>query len=298
MTWPAAEVSIDEALVRTLIESQFPQFADLSCYQVDEGFDNALWRLGDELVVRLPRRQMAVEPLEHELRWLPEIAGHVTLQTPLPHLAGAASEDFAWPWLIARWIDGVPGDSLTADDRRNSAAALATFFREIHITAPPEAPLNPYRGGPLLDRSATFETRILEISDVADVLLVRQLWASCLAAPKWAGVPLWLHGDPHPGNTLYRNKELVGVVDFGDLCAGDPATDLAGGLMSLPFEALEEFFDTYGGIDNATIWRTIGWAVHFGVLFASLGVVSRPSYLALGQLSLDNAARLAATLKI
>jgi aminoglycoside phosphotransferase (APT) family kinase protein len=296
MTWPAAEVSIDEALVRTLIESQFPQFSELSCYQVDEGFDNALWRLGDDLVVRIPRREIAVEPLEHELRWLPEIAGHVTLQTPLPHLAGKPSEYFAWPWLIARWIEGVPGDSLSVDDRRGSAAALATFFREIHLAAPPDAPASPYRGGPLRERSAALETRSLDISDIVDVPAIHQLWAACLAVPLWSKPPLWLHGDPHPGNTLYRERELVGIVDFGDLCAGDPATDLAGGLMSLPYEALDDFFDAYGVLDNATMWRTIGWAIHFGVLFASLGVVSRSSYLAVGQLSLGNAARLAATL--
>ena len=296
MTWPAAEVSIDEALVRTLIESQFPQFADLPCYQAGEGFDNALWRLGDELVVRVPRREIAVEPLEHELRWLPTLAGHVTLFTPLPHLVGAASEYYPWPWLIAHWIDGVPGDELSPHDRSSSAVALATFLREIHVTAPPEAPVNPYRGGPLLERSATFETRTLDISEVVDVPSLRQLWAACLAAPPWTTPPLWLHGDIHPGNTLYRDNELVGIVDFGDLCAGDPATDLAGGLMSLPFQALDEFFNAYGAIDDATMWRTVGWATHFGVLFASLGVVSRPSYLAVGQLALDNAAQLASTL--
>lgn len=296
MTWPAAEVSIDEALVRTLIESQFPQLADLSCHRVSEGFDNALWRLGSDLVVRLPRREIAVGLLEHELRWLPTIAGHVTLQTPLPHMAGMASQHFAWPWLIAHWIDGVPGDDLSGDDRRSSAVALATFLREIHVVAPPDAPLNPFRGGPLRERSATLETRLLDISDIVDVPTLRQLWAACLAAPPWTAPPLWLHGDMHPGNALYRDKELVGIVDFGDLCAGDPASDLAGGLMSLPFEALDEFFDAYGVIDTATMWRTIGWATHFGVLFTSLGVASRSSYLPVGELSLDNAARLAATL--
>jgi aminoglycoside phosphotransferase (APT) family kinase protein len=296
MTWPAAEVSIDESLVRTLIETQYPQFADLPLGHVNEGFDNALWRLGDELVVRVPRRKMAVGPLEHELRWLPEIAGHVTLQTPLPHLAGAPSEYFAWPWLIARWIDGVPGDDLSSFERGRSAVALATFLREIHNAAPRDAPINPFRGGPLRDRNATLETRTLDIDHVVDVPAIHQLWATCLAAPLWTAPPLWLHGDMHPGNALYRENELVGIVDFGDLCAGDPATDLAGALMSLPFDDLNEFFDAYGAIDEATMWRTIGWATHFGVLFTSLGIVSRSSYLALGQLSLENAGRLAATL--
>jgi len=296
MTWPAAEVFIDEKLVRTLIESQYPQFAHLPCYQVGEGFDNALWRLGDDLVVRVPRREIAAELIEHELRWLPVVAGHVTLQTPLPHWAGQATEQFTWPWLIAHWIDGVPGDEVSLDDRGRPAAALATFLREIHVATPPDAPTNPFRGGPLHGRSSTFETRVLDVTDVIDVPATRELWARCLSAAPWNSAPLWLHGDLHPGNTLYRDHKLVGVVDFGDLCAGDPATDLAGALMSLPFEALEEFFATYGPLDNATMWRTVGWAMHFGVLMASLGLLSRPSYLAVGKLSLDNAAQLAATL--
>jgi aminoglycoside phosphotransferase (APT) family kinase protein len=106
-----------------------------------------------------------------------------------------------------------------------------------------------------------------------------------------------LHGDLHPGNTLYRDHELIGVVDFGDLCAGDPATDLGAALMSLTSDELEPFFDDYGVVDTATIWRSIGWATHFGVLMASLGVTDRPSYLPVGQRSIDNAVQLAASLE-
>ncbi len=296
MTWPAAEEVIDEALVRSLIESQYPQLSHLSCYQVEEGFDNAMWRLGDDLVARIPRRAVAVELIRHELRWLPQVAGRATLQTPLPHLAGRPSEYFAWPWLIARWIDGVPGDEVSEEYLGTSSVALATFLREIHVEAPPEAPTNPFRGGPLSDRSSTFETRILDVSGVIDVATTRQLWARCLSASLWNGPPVWLHGDLHPGNTLYREGELIGVVDFGDLCGGDPATDLGGALMSLPSGTLEEFFAAYGVVDDDTLWRTVGWATHFGVMMTSLGLSSRPRYLAVGQRSLANAAHLAATL--
>ena len=103
----------------------------------------------------------------------------------------------------------------------------------------------------------------------------------------------WLHGDFHPGNTLYRDGELIGVVDFGDLCAGDPATDLAGGLMSLPYDALPEYFRTYGVDDEAMLQRTIGWAVFLGVMMVSLGLHDRPNYLSIGKRALDNAAKLA-----
>jgi len=105
-----AEVKIDANLVATLLHSQFPNFDGVECYEVAEGFDNSLWRLGPDLVIRLPRRELAVTPLENELRWLPEVARHVSLRTPLPLLAGAPSDAFPWPWSISSWIDGVPGD--------------------------------------------------------------------------------------------------------------------------------------------------------------------------------------------
>jgi aminoglycoside phosphotransferase (APT) family kinase protein len=295
MFWPAAEVSIDEPLVRSLLTSQYPQFTGWPCYQVGEGFDNALWRLGDELVVRIPRRQIAAELIANELRWLPEVAEHVTLLTPLPLLRGEPNERFAWPWLIARWIDGVPGDELLQQPRA-ATLPLATFLHEVHVEAPPEAPRNPFRGGPLRDHASTFDTRIRELSDVIDVTATRELWTKCLDAPLWEAPGRWLHGDLHPANTLYRDLELVGIVDFGDLCAGDPACDLGGVLMSLSLDELGSFFDAYRVADSAMMWRTIGWATHFGVLMASLGLADRPTYLAVGLRSLDNARELANSL--
>src|ERR1700677_164864 len=139
MTWPPAEVSIDESLVRDLVKSQYPQFAELACVLVAEGFDNALWRLGDQLVVRVPRREAAAALVENESRWLSDVARNVTLQTPLPLLPGVASERFAWPWLIATWIDGVPGDRVETARPNDAASKLATFLREIHADAPPGA---------------------------------------------------------------------------------------------------------------------------------------------------------------
>jgi aminoglycoside phosphotransferase (APT) family kinase protein len=170
---------------------------------------------------------------------------------------------------------------------------LATFLRQIHADAPPGAPKNPFRGVALAERSITFASRLPMVSDATDVVAVRDLWEKSLTATAWMGSPQWLHGDLHPGNTLYREGELVGVVDFGDLCAGDPATDLAGALMCLPFHSLVTFFNTYKVDDTAMMWRVIGWAVLFGVFMTSLGLSSRPSYLAVGLRALDSAQRLA-----
>jgi aminoglycoside phosphotransferase (APT) family kinase protein len=108
---------------------------------------------------------------------------------------------------------------------------------------------------------------------------------------------MWLHGDLHPGNLIYRDGHLVGVVDFGDLCAGDPATDLAGALLTLPYDALQTFFAAYGSTDDATIARTIGWAVVFGTMMVGLGRTSRPRYARVGRRALENASRLSTPLR-
>ena len=275
------------------MHAQFPQFDDLALTQVAEGFDNSLWRLGDELVVRLPRRQMAVEPLENELRWLPTMASHVSLRTPLPLLAGAPSDRYNWPWLIGTWIEGVAGDEADLGRANSSAAPLATFVRELHTVAPSDAPHNPYRSVSLFERTAAFEERLHEVARSVDVSAARRLFERGATAPRWSGPALWIHGDLHPGNTVYRDGELVGVTDFGDLCAGDPSTDLAGALLALPFASLGTFFATYGLSDEATLQRTIGWATYFGVFMVSLGLTSRPSYLSVGERALANAALVA-----
>jgi aminoglycoside phosphotransferase (APT) family kinase protein len=99
----------------------------------------------------------------------------------------------------------------------------------------------------------------------------------------------WIHGDPHPANLIFRDDVLVGVIDFGDLCAGDPATDVAGALLALPRASIDDFFRTYGAIDDATVTRTLGWAVHFGLMFMLLGQSDEPTYRRIGQRAIDNA---------
>jgi aminoglycoside phosphotransferase (APT) family kinase protein len=293
MSWPPAELTIDAALVSSLLVSQFPHLSDLACHHVAEGFDNSLWRLGDDLVIRIPRRASAVELTLNELRWLPEAAAHVSLRTPLPLMAGVPEHGYPWPWSITSWIEGIPGDDVDLDNNGPSAAAMATFLRELHVDAPSGAPRNPFRGVALNERSVVFKERLAQVQTIVEVEPLLEIWEKCVAAPLWSSSPRWLHGDFHPGNTVYRNGELAGVVDFGDLCAGDPATDLAGGLMSLPFHALDDFFGTYCIADSNTLQRTVGWALLFGVFMVTLGVEGRPSYFRVGQRTLVNAAKMA-----
>lgn len=294
MTWPEAEVAIDADLVHRLVTDQFPSLAGREVREVRSGFDNSLWRLGDHEVVRLPRRQVGATLLANELRWLDTAAGHVSLATPLPLRGGAPGHGYPWVWSIGAWIDGAPGDEVDVAVRSDSAARLASFLRELHRPAPPDAPRNPVRGGPLAGRDAAFTENLTRVADAVDTSALRGLWQRAIAAGPYQGPPLWLHGDPHPANTVYDHGRLVGVIDFGDLCAGDPACDLASGFLSLSGGALATFLAAYGGVDLGTAWRSLGWAVHFGVIMTSLALGGSPSYGPIGALALSNAASFAA----
>jgi aminoglycoside phosphotransferase (APT) family kinase protein len=286
MTWPDAEVVIDESLVASLIAEQFPDLAGDPLRAVGEGFDNALWKVGDELVARLPRRASSVENLVNELRWLPIVAGEASLSTPLPLRQGVPGARFPWPWLLARWQDGTPGDEVPIDVRSNAAVALAAFLHSIHHEPHDDAPFSPYRSVTLIERDDDVRTRITELEAIIDPSIAIAVWDRVVATTTTDFPRSWIHGDLHPGNTIFTNGVLSGVVDFGDMCTGDVATDLAGGLLSFHIGGVRTFLDAYG-VDDATLARTIGWALHFGLLFVSLGREHVP-YASIGQLAIEN----------
>jgi aminoglycoside phosphotransferase (APT) family kinase protein len=294
--WPDAEIEVSAGLVEGLVRSQHPDLVVGEIREMPPGFDNTIWRLGDDLVARLPRRQVAVAFIQSEQRWLPELAPRLTLAIPAPVRVGRPDDRFPWPWTIARWIAGTPGNEVDPQSRRRGAANLGRFFRSLHHDAPNDAPTNEFRGVPLARHDAGFRGRLEEAGRAVDGSAVLRIWGSALAAEPWRGAPQWIHGDPHPANLIFNDDALVGVIDFGDLCAGDPATDLAGGFLAFPFEALDDFFDAYGALDDATLRRTLGWAVHFGLMFVLLGESDEPTYGPLGFAAIENAVAFARAL--
>jgi aminoglycoside phosphotransferase (APT) family kinase protein len=287
--WPNAEVEMNAALVEELVRRQHPDLLHGPLREMPPGFDNTIWRLGDDLVVRLPRREAGVALIESEQRWLRELAARLPLLIPVPLRVGVASDLFPWPWTIARWIEGTPGNLVDPAELPHVARPLGRFFRALHRDAPEDAPANPFRDVPLRTHDDNVHRRLDEAGTAVDRSEVLRVWGASLEASPWASTPQWIHGDPHPANLIVRDGELVGVIDFGDLCAGDPATDLAGGLLALPFQSLGEFFGAYGELDDSTIRRTLGWAVHFGLMFVLLGESDEPTYGPIGARALANA---------
>jgi aminoglycoside phosphotransferase (APT) family kinase protein len=284
---PAAEVDIDAALVRALLASQHPDLADLNIEPVDAGWDNAMFRLGEELSVRLPRRGIAAALIEHEQRWLPTLAPHLPLPAPAPVRMGRPGEGYPWSWSVLPWLAGGPADLDEPGD--DQGEVLGGFLKALHERPlPPDAPSNPVRGVPLAQRRPAIEDRMQRVAERGDVItpVVRQTWAKALAAPLDTR-PVWLHGDLHAKNVLTLEGRISAVVDWGDMCGGDRATDLASiwVLLASP-SSRERAMAAYGGMSESTWLRARGWAASFGVVALDAGRVDDPRLAAIGERTL------------
>jgi aminoglycoside phosphotransferase (APT) family kinase protein len=261
-----ASIEITPELVRDLLRDQRPDLAAHPVRLGARGWDNQIWRLGEDLAVRLPwATGSAGELLRKEHAWLPGLAGRLPLRVPVPQHLGEPSERFPRPWIVTTWVPGTPAD-LAPATRADAADTLAAFLTALHRPAPADAPAGrDDRGGPL---SAHAEGVVRGLASAADQGLlpdpdaVREIWEDAVAAPVWQGPARWLHGDLHPANVLTEDGTFCGVIDFGDLCAGDPACDLAAAWTLLPDGAADRFHRAYEPVpDAATLRRARGWAV-------------------------------------
>jgi aminoglycoside phosphotransferase (APT) family kinase protein len=265
----ADEVQTDEGLVRQLLATQLPDWASLPLERVpSSGTDNALYRLGDDKVVRLPRIDWAVAGLERELEWLPRLAPLLPVAIPVPLAAGAPGDGYPWPWAVYRWLDGENPRSGRVEAHESLARELAELirsFRRIDLAGPPTR-----RGVPLVQQDDAVRAALRALHGEIDVAAATSAWGVSLRAPDWAGPPIWLHGDLLPGNLLCRDGNLSGVLDFGLVGMGDPACDLIAAWAVLPFSAREIFREELY-VDDATWARGRGWAL-------SIALIALPYY--------------------
>ena len=287
------DVDIDEALVRALLHEQHRDLATLELREVAGGWDNRMWRLGEELAVRLPRTPRAPSLLRTELQWLPLLAPSLPLPVPVPVRAGEPSPRFPKTWLVVRWVDGEPADHAPISSPK-AADSLAMFLRALHVKAPSGAPANPSRGVPLQPLRDVIDEwlPLIESSDVAAD--ARRVWEQGVEAPTWNDAPVWIHGDLHPANVVVSDGILSGVIDFGEMCAGDPATDLAAAWLLLPAGTAARFFDAYANADDATIRRARAWAVVRALSLISIGQAGerglpggKPTWLPAGRAAIE-----------
>lgn len=278
---PAAEVDIDERLVRRLLREQQPDLADEALTLVDVGWDNATYRLGQELAVRLPRRRLAVGLIENEQRWLPILADSLPLPVPVTTRVGRPGPDFPWPWSIVQWLPGITAD--LEPPAAGQAQAFAGFLRALHQPAPPDAPHNEFRGVPLRRKTQGVEERLNRLHRAREIGAdVFRIWDEALAAPEPAELR-WLHGDLHARNVLTDDGRIRGIIDWGDITAGDVATDLASIWSLFDDPPARATCLSFYGPSPAELARARGWAVAFAAALLDTGRVDHPRHAVMGE---------------
>ena len=269
---PAAEVDVSPDLVRRLLAAQHPDLAGLPVEVMANGWDNLICRLGGELLVRLPRRAAAAVLILHEQRWLPVLAPRLPLPVPAPVRAGRPGLGYPWAWSVVPYLPGRVAARNPPADLSAAAATMGGFLGALHVPAPADAPVNPFRGVPLAERSAAVAQNLDALGDSIDRRTVLHVWRAALATPAWDRAPVWLHGDLHPANILVHRGRISAVIDFGDITSGDPAADLSVAWMLLPAGCHDAFRDAYRAagahpVDAVTWARARAWALALSLAF-------------------------------
>jgi aminoglycoside phosphotransferase (APT) family kinase protein len=269
----ADEVGTDVSLVRRLLAAQFPRWAGLAIESVPSaGTDNALYRLGNDMVVRLPRRPRTAETLEKERWWLPRLARLLPLAVPTPLAQGMPAEDYPFSWSVYRWLEGQTANVERITDPSKLATDLAQFLaalQRIDTTGgPPPGEHNFFRGVPLALRDAQTRAAIASLDSEIEVGALTAAWDTALQAPEWPRPPVWIHGDLDARNLLVEEGRLSAVIDWGGLGVGDPACDAMVAWKILSPET-RDTFRTVLSVDDTTWARGRGWALSQGVVALS-----------------------------
>jgi aminoglycoside phosphotransferase (APT) family kinase protein len=256
--------------VRRLLADQFPTWADLPLTPVlPGGTDHVLFRLGDALVARLPRRPSAAVQVERERRWLPVLADALPLALPVPVAAGGAGHGYPWSWSVCRFLPGQDAAQASPIDMSEAAVSLGMFVAALlrlpTSGAPRAGRANHGRGVALARVDARVRRDLASIADEVDAATLSAVWDEALAAPPWTDAPAWLHGDLHPGNLLIYRGRLAGVLDWGLMGVGDPACDLIPA-WNWCDPASRARFRAAAPVTAADWQRGRGWAIYSAVI--------------------------------
>jgi aminoglycoside phosphotransferase (APT) family kinase protein len=265
----ADEIDIDLDLVAALVAEQFPEWADLQLVRVHSGgTDNALFRLGGELSVRLPLTERSTGQVDKDLRWLPTLAPLVPLAIPMPLAKGTPAHGYPWEWGIYGWLPGVTAALDRIADPRRAATDLADFLRALQQLDPTNGPATgptTTRGVPLRLRDAETRSALDALRGEVDTEAATRAWDAALRTREWQRPPVWLHGDLWPGNMLMNGGHLSAIIDFSALCVGDPACDLMVAWTFLSADT-RPIFRAQLAVDDAAWARGRGWALSWALI--------------------------------
>ncbi len=265
------EIDIDAELVRRLVAAQFPDWAALSVEAVpSSGTDNALFRLGPDKVVRLPRTPGVAKHVARERIWPPRLAPHLPAAIPTVLASGTPGPDFPYPWSVYPWFNG--HNPIAGEPAAGLASDLARFLEALQRIDATGGPAGS-RGGPLSTRDSATRQALSELDGFIDVNAAEREWERALRIPPWAKPPVWIHSDLSPFNLVCRDGRLHAVIDIGGVCVGDPACDLivAWNLLGKADRAILREH-----VDDATWERGRGWALSIALIQLPYYVVTNP----------------------
>ena len=281
----ADEADIDIDLVRRLLAAQFPDWADRPISAVaSSGTDNAMFRLGEDLAVRLPRVSRAAADIDAERRWLPTLAPHLPVAIPEIVAVGEPAHDLPWRWTVNRWLTGRNPQVDALAEPEDLAIDLAEFITALRAVEPSGGP-NLSRGGPLADRDVATRAAITASAGLVDTDGLHRIWAETITIAGSARAA-WTHGDLSPGNVLIDQGRLRAVIDFGAFGVGDPTVDLVVAWNLLP-EAARPILRAALDVDDATWARGRGWALSIAAIQLPYYVHTNPALAANSRHVLD-----------
>lgn len=255
------ELDTDPDLVRRLLHEQYPQWATLPVVPSQErGTDHAIYRLGDDLAVRMPTIHWAAgQPLK-EQRWLPVVAPHVPLAVPVPLALGQPGAGYPYHWVVVPWLRGERATEEAIADPAALIAEIVVFTQALQSVDPTDGPAPIARDAALIHRDATVRTATEEARDLVDREAVLASWEASLTAEAWDGSGVWVHGDLAAGNVLSYKGRLSAVIDWGAACVADPARDVLCAWTFYGGRRASQFRVAFG-VDDATWLRARGFAL-------------------------------------
>ncbi len=280
------EVFVDDSLVRRLVDTQFPHWSDLPLTRVrSTGTDNAIYRLGDNIGLRLPRIHWAISQVAKEWDWLPKLGPRLPGSVAVPLAKGEPDLGYPYPWLAYPWIAGEDLQHASSIDLNNLARDIAVFVTALERVDAGDSSPPGKRAGSLIPLDEQARWAIGQLEDDIDADRAVAIWEAALHAEPWTKPAVWTHGDLLAANIIVRDGELAGVIDWSCAGIGDPACD-AQIAWFFPPEQRAEFREALG-FDDSTWARARGWVVWQTAMFIPYYAETIPDAVATAKLRLQ-----------